>query len=90
MSTRQTLVMEDLTDVPAIGDIPIDSSTLVQKSCSVHGWHAGHARDCEEAVEFAHLHGIHCEVETFDFEQLKEAIKGLKAGEIRFRAVLTM
>ncbi|VTT78174.1 unnamed protein product [Fusarium fujikuroi] len=75
---------------PAIGDVLVDSSVLIQKSCSVQGWCTGHARDCEEAVEFANLHGIRCEVETFQFGQLEEAFDRLKSGGLRFRAVLTM
>ncbi|PHH58725.1 hypothetical protein CDD81_4738 [Ophiocordyceps australis] len=73
-----------------VGDFSVNATDLVHNSCSVGGWHAGHALDCEEAIDFAHLEGIRCMVERFPFEKIEEAAEHLHGSKARFRIVLTM
>ncbi|PHH81826.1 hypothetical protein CDD82_7760 [Ophiocordyceps australis] len=71
-------------------DFLVNSTQLLHMSCSVGGWHAGHALDCEEAINFAHLEGIRCMVETFPFEKIQDAAERVHSFKPRFRIVLTM
>ncbi|KAM4065706.1 zinc-binding dehydrogenase [Hirsutella rhossiliensis] len=73
-----------------VGDITINSAHLVHSSTSVQGWHAGHAQDCEDTIEFARLHNIRCLVETFPLDKIQEAAEHLNQSKARFRVVLTM
>ena len=74
----------------AVGDVPIDTVSLVLKGISVHGWPAGHALDAEEAIQFAELQGVNCMIEKFPFDKVGDAIQRLKSGEVRYRGVLMM
>ncbi|KJZ79676.1 hypothetical protein HIM_01145 [Hirsutella minnesotensis 3608] len=76
--------------VVANGDITISLNHLVLASCSITGWHAGHAQDCEDAINFARLHDIRCMVETFPLEKIHEAAEHLTSSKARFRVVLTI
>ncbi|CAI6094239.1 unnamed protein product [Clonostachys chloroleuca] len=73
-----------------VGDVPIDTASLVLNGLSVHGWPSGHALDSEEAIRFAKAHGIRCMVERYSFKDVKAAIDSLVAGKPRFRNVLVM
>lgn len=73
-----------------MGDIKVDTTQLIHKSCSLSGWHAGHALDCEDALDFAELHGIQCYVETFPLADIEEAAQHLLSGNARYRVVLEM
>ena len=73
-----------------MGDMKINTVTMIMKSSSVHAWASGHAIDSEEAIEFAQLHGIKCLVEKFPLEKANEAYEHMMSGKARFRAVLTM
>jgi D-arabinose 1-dehydrogenase-like Zn-dependent alcohol dehydrogenase len=63
---------------------------LIGKGISVHGWPSGHARDCEEAIEFAQTHDVRCMVEKFKFSDVKAAVDKMINNEVRFRSVLVM
>ncbi|KAF3764183.1 hypothetical protein M406DRAFT_356462 [Cryphonectria parasitica EP155] len=73
-----------------VGPIEVDSTTLVVKGTSVHGWPAGHALDSEEAIAFAQTHGVKCLIEKFPLKDAQKAFDRMTSGEVRFRAVLTM
>lgn len=73
-----------------MGEIPVDTTTLVIEGVSVHGWPAGHALDCEEALSFAGHQGVNCLVEKFPFDKVEEAVEHTRSGKTRFRSVLVM
>ncbi|KAF2748819.1 alcohol dehydrogenase [Sporormia fimetaria CBS 119925] len=73
-----------------VGEVPVDTVTLITKGVSVHGWPAGHALDSEEAIDFAEHQGVKCMVEKFPFEKVEEAVKHMESGKVRFRSVLVM
>ncbi|KAF9059115.1 GroES-like protein [Rhodocollybia butyracea] len=52
------------------------------------GWPAGHARDTEEAIEFAQKNNIVSMIEKFTLEQVNEAFAKMQRGQTKFRAVL--
>ncbi|KAL8745834.1 MAG: hypothetical protein Q9190_002063 [Brigantiaea leucoxantha] len=72
------------------GEISIDTTPMVVKGLTVTAWPAGHALDCEEAVDFAKLNNVNCMVEKFPLSQANEAFEHMMSGKARFRAVLTM
>lgn len=73
-----------------VGNIEIDTLTLVSKGASVSSYLAGHALDAEEAIAFAKLHGIRCMVEKFNLADVEEAWQHTFTGNVRFRSVLVM
>ncbi|KAF2196907.1 alcohol dehydrogenase [Delitschia confertaspora ATCC 74209] len=73
-----------------VGEIPVDTVTLITKGVSVHGWPSGHALDCEEAINFAEHQGVKCMVEKFPFEKVEEAVEHMTSGKVRFRSVIVM
>jgi D-arabinose 1-dehydrogenase-like Zn-dependent alcohol dehydrogenase len=74
----------------AVGDVPIDTTSLVIKGQSVHGWPSGHALDSEEAIQFAELQGVNCMVQEFPFDKVEEAVQRMMSNEVRFRSVVVM
>ncbi|GAB7341028.1 hypothetical protein MBLNU457_7357t2 [Dothideomycetes sp. NU457] len=73
-----------------VGEIPVDTVTMIMKGASVHGWPSGHALDSEEAIAFAQHQDVNCMIEKFPLEKAGEAIEHMHSGKCRFRAVLTM
>ena len=55
----------------------------------MHGWPSGHAKDSEEAIDFAAKNGVKCLVENFPLLKANEALESMEKGKVRFRAVLT-
>jgi len=72
------------------GDLSIPSAALVVRNLSVHGWPSGHALDCEEAIAFAQLKGVECQVQTWSLDKAPEAFEAMMSGSVRGRAVITM
>lgn len=73
-----------------VGPVEFDTTALVIKGASVHGWPAGHALDCEECVAFAQTHNVKCMIEKFPFKDVQKAMDHMASGKARFRVVLTM
>jgi len=82
--------MGKLLILAPVGEVPIDTVSLIIKGQSVHGWPSGHALDSEEAIAFANLHGIKCMVEKFPMDKVQDAMDHMVASKVRFRAVLMM
>jgi D-arabinose 1-dehydrogenase-like Zn-dependent alcohol dehydrogenase len=79
-----------LLSLAPIGPVEIDTVALVVKGASVHGWPAGNALDCEEAIRFSQTHGVKCMIEKFPLSDVQKAVDSLVAGKPRFRNVLVM
>lgn len=73
-----------------VGPVEFDTAALIMKAASVHGFPSGHARDSEEAIDFAETHGVKCMIEKFPLNNVQEAFDHMTSGKVRFRAVLTM
>ncbi|KAF4456673.1 hypothetical protein F53441_1229 [Fusarium austroafricanum] len=74
-----------------LGPVEFNTVDMIMKGLSVHGWNTGHQQDTEDSIAFAHIHGIKCIIEKFDFStQLAEAFDKMENGSVRFRSVLTM
>lgn len=73
-----------------VGPVEFDTSPLIMKAASVHGFPSGHARDSEEAIDFAETHGVKCMIEKFPLSNVQDALDHMTSGKVRFRAVLTM
>ncbi|RGP70119.1 alcohol dehydrogenase [Fusarium sporotrichioides] len=83
--------MGKLLALAPLGPVEFDTAAMVIKGLSVHGWPCGHAKDSEDAIAFAHTHGIKCMVETFPFQtHYQKAFEKMESGEVRFRSVMTM
>lgn len=72
------------------GECKINTLPMIGKGLSIHGWPSGHALDCEEAIDFAQLHGVECKIETFPLEKANDAYEHMMSGKVRFRSVLVM
>lgn len=73
-----------------VGDVAVNTVTLISKGASVQGWASGHALDCEETIQFALTHGVKCMIEKYAFRDVAKAVETLEAGKPRFRNVLVM
>lgn len=74
-----------------IGPVEVDTTTMVIKAASVHGWNSGHQLDSEEAIAFAHTHGVKCLIEKFPLlTSFEEGYARMESGKVRFRSVLTL
>ncbi len=74
-----------------VGPVEFDTVTMVMKGTSVHGWNSGHQLDSEDAIAFAHTHGVKCIIERFPFlTSHQKAFERMEAGKVRFRSVLTL
>lgn len=73
-----------------VGDIPVNTVPLIVKGISVHGWPAGHALDCEEAINVAENQNVKCLIEKFPFDKVGEAVERMTSGNVRFRSVIVM
>ena len=72
----------------AAGPCEVNTAMMIQKGTSIVAWPSGHALDCEEAVDFAMRHNVHCMIEKFSFDDANEALQHMLSGKVRFRAVL--
>lgn len=79
-----------LLSLAGVGLVDVDTVLMVGRALSVHGWPSGHARDTEEAIEFAMKHGVRCMVNKFPFADVQGAVDSLLAGKARFKNVLVM
>jgi D-arabinose 1-dehydrogenase-like Zn-dependent alcohol dehydrogenase len=82
--------MGKLLVLAPVGDVPINTVSLVQGGRSVHGWPSGHALDSEEAIDFAEKQGVKCMIEKFPFDKVEDAVKHMESGKVRFRSVIVM
>ncbi|KAK0630217.1 chaperonin 10-like protein [Bombardia bombarda] len=73
-----------------MGPVGFDTTALITKGASVHGWSTGNALDGEEALEFAKRHGVRCLIETFPLADAVKAFDIMLQGTPRFRNVLVM
>jgi len=73
-----------------VGEVPINTVSLVMGGRSVHGWPSGHGLDSEEAIDFAEKQGVKCMVEKFAFDQVEDAVQHMQSGKVRFRSVIVM
>lgn len=63
---------------------------MIQKGLSIQAWPSGASLDCEEAIDFAKIHGVKCMIEKFPLKDAQKALDHMMSGDVRFRAVLTM
>jgi len=70
--------------------IEINVQGLVSFTRRIQGWSSGTAVDSTAAMAFAQAHGIKPMIEVFPLSQANKAFEKMMAGNIRFRAVLTM
>ena len=73
-----------------VGDVPINTGSLIHRGQSIHGWPSGHALDSEEAIDFAEKQGVKCMIEKFPFDKVEDAVKHMESGKVRFRSVIVM
>lgn len=73
-----------------VGDVSVDTLSMIQYGMSVHGWPSGHTQDSEEAIEFAQLQNVKCMIEKFPLAKANDAYDSMMQGKARFRSVLVM
>ncbi|KAI1391477.1 alcohol dehydrogenase GroES-like domain-containing protein [Hypoxylon trugodes] len=72
------------------GNITLDPITMINRGLSVQLCPIAKSADSEKTIEFASLHNLHCETETFPLDRAQDAFDAMLSGRVRFRAVLTM
>jgi D-arabinose 1-dehydrogenase-like Zn-dependent alcohol dehydrogenase len=72
-------------ELPALSAVP-----LIMGGRSIHGWPSGHAKNSEDAVEFAQIQDVNCMIEKFPLAKAQEALDSMLANKVRFRGVLVM
>ncbi|KAI9721156.1 MAG: hypothetical protein M1828_005263 [Chrysothrix sp. TS-e1954] len=80
--------MGKLLVLAPVGDVSVNTVTMVTGGLSVHGWPSGHALDSEEAISFADHHDVNCMIEKFPLDKANDALKHMEEGKVRFRGVL--
>lgn len=70
--------------------IEVSPFQLIATSRTVHGHPSGTARDTEETLRFAALHGIRPITEARPLREIDAAYQRMMSGQARFRMVLTM
>lgn len=55
------------------GEVTIDPLTMIVRGASVQAWPISNASESEKAVEFAQMHGLRCEIETFSLDEAQRA-----------------
>lgn len=71
------------------GTVNVPAARMVMDSQVLTGHLTGSPRDVEDAMLFACLHGVRPMVEQLPLAQVNEALSRLRAGDARFRIVLT-
>jgi D-arabinose 1-dehydrogenase-like Zn-dependent alcohol dehydrogenase len=84
MPTGELIVLGAVAEPIAAGPF-----SLIMGSRSVKGHPSGTARDVEDTLRFAALHGVRPMTETAPLEDVDAAFKRMLSGEARFRMVLT-
>ncbi|KAH7310918.1 chaperonin 10-like protein [Stachybotrys elegans] len=80
-----------LVALAPLGPVEFDTVSMVINATSVHGWNSGHQQDTEDAIAFAHTHGVKCMIERFPmFTEYRAAFEKMTSGNVRFRAVMTL
>ncbi|KAK0630433.1 dehydrogenase [Bombardia bombarda] len=72
------------------GAVPIDTMLMLRYALSVQVWPGGAPSDSEETVAFTDLNNVDCVIEKFPLARAQEAYEKMLAGNVRFRAVITM
>lgn len=76
--------------IGAVGPVTVDSTNLINKSASVHGWYSGTAPDSEDTLLFSRLNGVASMNEILPLDQAQAAYDRMMSGKARFRVVLDM
>lgn len=73
-----------------VSDQPLEVAPLqlIAKRRRIQGWPSGHAKDSEETLEFAALHGVRPLVERYALADAATAYERMMNNAVRFRAVL--
>ncbi len=62
---------------------------LLAKQACVSGYPVGSPQTISKMLDFANLHGVKPQIETFRMDQVNEAIERLRSGNARYRVVLS-
>ena len=76
--------------IGAVGDLTVDSLSLLWKRAAVRGWYSGTSADSEDTLRFSQMHAIASMNEVFPLEEAQAAYDRMKSGQARFRVVLRM
>ncbi|KAH9883500.1 alcohol dehydrogenase GroES-like domain-containing protein [Xylariomycetidae sp. FL2044] len=79
-----------ILSIPESGALALDIPDMIMRGVSVRPWPVSSCNDFEKTVDFAHLQGLDCAVETFPLEKAQEAFDAMLSGKVRYRAVLRM
>jgi len=69
---------------------PLEAGALVLKRRVIAGSLIGGLPETQEMLDFCGEHGIHCDVEMLDIENINEAYERMKKGDVKYRFVIDM
>jgi 2-desacetyl-2-hydroxyethyl bacteriochlorophyllide A dehydrogenase len=79
-----TMVLVGIDSEP-ISFLPLQ---IIKGHRKVMGWPGGTAKDAEDCMQFAALHGVRPMVEKYSFENIAEGYERMMSGKARFRVVV--
>jgi len=71
-----------------MGTVRVPLGPPVNGRRAVRGWSSGHSGDAEDTLQFSARHGIEPAVDTYPLAEAPAAVRDMRDGETRFRAVL--
>lgn len=69
---------------------PLEAGALVLKRRVIAGSLIGGLPETQEMLDFCGEHGIHCDVEMLDIQNINEAYERMKKGDVKYRFVIDM
>lgn len=69
---------------------PLEAGALVLKRRVIAGSLIGGLPETQEMLDFCGEHGIHCDVEMLDMQNINEAYERMKKGDVKYRFVIDM
>ena len=71
-------------------DPPLMAGALVRKRRVLAGSLIGGIPETQEVLDFCAEHGIECDVEMLDIQNINEAYARMKKGDVKYRFVIDM
>lgn len=71
-------------------DPPLNSTPLLMKRKAVAGSYIGGIRETQEMLDFCAEHGIVCDIEMIDIQQVDHAFERMLKSDVKYRFVIDM
>ncbi|AXF12545.1 hydroxyacid dehydrogenase (plasmid) [Paraburkholderia graminis] len=90
VATLQTSGMLVMIGHFGVIEPPLNSTALMMKRRTVAGSYIGGIRETQEMLDFCGEHGIVCDIEMIDIQQIDAAFDRMLAADVKYRFVINM